>query len=84
MKSLTVKVDERLYRELDRHVRQTGRTKNGLIVALLKSYLGRSRGLTGRPLAHDHPYWQLVGSVEDGAGVSENVDELLASARARR
>ena len=81
MKSLTVKVDERLYRELDRHVRRNGHTKNGLMVALLRAYLKQPRGLAGRPLTADHPFWRLLGSVEDGAGVSENVDAFLTGTR---
>ncbi len=83
MKSLTVKVDEGLYRKLDRHVRMSGRTKNGLIVALLEAYLAGPRGIRGRPLEPDHPYWRIVGAIRDRDGasdVSENVDAYLHGA----
>jgi len=75
MKSLTVKGDDRLYRQLDRYVRRKGYTKNGLIVSLLKSVLRPVRGLRGVPLYPDHPYWGIVGKGVDREGatdVSEN------------
>jgi hypothetical protein len=77
MKSLTVKVGEGLYRRLDRHVRESGRTKNGLIVALLEAYLRRPPGLRGTALYPEHPYWNIVGTVRDLEDVSENVDAYL-------
>jgi hypothetical protein len=78
MKSLTVKVDDRLYRRLDRFIRKHGQTKNGLLRALLEAFLERPAGLTGGSLHPRHPFWDLVGSFRDRArDVSENVDAYL-------
>jgi hypothetical protein len=84
MKSLTVKVEDALYERLDEHVRRRGQTKNGLILALLEAYLAAPRGLSGVPLTDDHPFWGLVGTMPDGAGVSRNVDAFLYGTRRRR
>ena len=78
MKSLTVNVEEELYRKLDRFVRRSGRTKNGLIVALLEALLERPPGLRGTSLHPGHPFWEMMGTLRDRAtDVSENVDAYL-------
>jgi hypothetical protein len=83
VKSLTVKVDEPLYRTLDRWVRRHGQTKNGLIVALLRAYLERPAGIRGRTFQAGHAFWGMIGSVRDGAGVSDDVDAFLYGRRRR-
>lgn len=81
MKSLTVKVSESTYAELDRYVRRNGQTKNGLINALIGAFLHGPHGVSGTPLVGTHSFWALVGTIQDRADVSAHVDTYLHGRR---